>query len=227
MLENPEMRHLVYLLLVANVVYFGWNLFDSRLPSSAREVPALPPGVERLKLLEEQHAGAAQDKAVRDIETLTSAQPPAAGASIICQALGPFYAASNIDSIATSLAGLGLQPARREVESQELEGYWVFLPAMDAAELQRVTAVLKSNNDSEYFVGKGNFVALGTFREYKRAESRLEVVRGMGLEAQLEERFVTRQATWLDIESDGSSAAELKRLAAENSSLQLLDLVCY
>jgi hypothetical protein len=49
----------------------------------------------------------------------------------------------------------------------------------------------------------------------------------MGLEATLEERFVTQNAFWLDIQSDGSATQQLQRIAEGNSSLQLVDLACY
>jgi hypothetical protein len=222
------MRHLVYLLLVANVVFFGWNLFESQSPETrVQALPPLPDNVSRLVTLQEQQAAAPADDVVTDIEILTTEQPPGAGATVVCQALGPFLAVDAVRPVAAELGELGLQPVQRQVESKELTGYWVYLPAMSREEIRTVLGTLEDYNDKEYYVGKGNFISLGTFKGMERAERRLESVRKMGLEAVLEERFATQNAFWLDIQSDGSAAEQLQRIAERNSSLQLVDLACY
>ena len=222
------MRHLVYLLLVANVVFFGWNLFDNHSPESrVIKMPPLPDNVSRLVTLQEQQADATGENVITDLETLTAEQPPGAGAALQCQALGPFLAVDAMQQIAAELGELGLQPEQRQVESKELTGFWVYLPAMSRDEIRTVLGTLEDYNDKEYYVGKGNFISLGTFKSMERAERRLESVRKMGLEATLEERFATQNSFWLDIQSDGSASEQLQRIAEGNSSLQLVDLACY
>jgi hypothetical protein len=223
------MRHLVYLLLVANVVFFGWKLFETQAPEPlVRAMPPLPANVSRLVTLQEQQAAAASgEEVVTEIETLTMEQPPGAGAATVCQALGPFLAVDAMRPIAAELGELGLQPEQRQVESKELVGFWVYLPAMPREEIRTVLATLEDYNDKEYYVGKGNYISLGTFKSMERAERRLQSVRKMGLEATLEERFATQTSFWLDIQSDGSATEQLQRIAEGNSSLQLVDLACY
>ena len=222
------MRHLVYLLLVANVVFFGWKLFEAQSPEPlVRAMPPLPDNVSRLVTLQEQQAATAGEQVVTDLETLTAEQPPGAGAVLQCQALGPFLAVDAMRPIAAELGELGLQPEQRQVESKELVGFWVYLPAMPREEIRTVTATLEDYNDKEYYVGKGNFISLGTFKSMERAERRLQSVRKMGLEATLEERFATQTSFWLDIQSNGSATEQLQRIAEGNSSLQLVDLACY
>ena len=222
------MRHLVYLLLVANVVFFGWKLFETQSPEPlVRAMPPLPDNVSRLVTLQEQQAATAGEQVVTDLETLTAEQPPGAGAVLQCQALGPFLAVDAMRPIAAELGELGLQPEQRQVESKELVGFWVYLPAMPREEIRTVTATLEDYNDKEYYVGKGNFISLGTFKSMERAERRLQSVRKMGLEATLEERFARQTSFWLDIQSNGSATEQLQRIAEGNSSLQLVDLACY
>lgn len=222
------MRHLVYLLLVANVVFFGWKLFETQSPEPlVRAMPPLPDNVSRLVTLQEQQAATAGEQVVTDLETLTAEQPPGAGAVLQCQALGPFLAVDAMRPIAAELGELGLQPEQRQVESKELVGFWVYLPAMPREEIRTVLATLEDYNDKEYYVGKGNFISLGTFKSMERAERRLQSVRKMGLEATLEERFATQTSFWLDIQSNGSATEQLQRIAEGNSSLQLVDLACY
>lgn len=222
------MRHLVYLLLVANVVFLGWNLFETQSPEPlVRALPPLPDNVSRLVTLQEQQAATAGEEVVTDLETLTAEQPPGAGAVLQCQALGPFLAVDAMRPIAAELGELGLQPEQRQVESKELVGYWVYLPAMPREEIRTVLATLEDYNDKEYYVGKGSFISLGTFKSMERAERRLQSVRKMGLAATLEERFTTQTSFWLDIQSNGSATEQLQRIAEGNSSLQLVDLACY
>ncbi len=222
------MRHLVYLLLIANVVFFGWKLFETQSPEPlVRALPPLPDNVSRLVTLQEQQAATAGEEVVTDLETLTAEQPPGAGAVLQCQALGPFLAVDAMRPIAAELGELGLQPEQRQVQSKELIGYWVYLPAMPREEIRTVLATLEDYNDKEYYVGKGSFISLGTFKSMERAERRLQSVRKMGLAATLEERFTTQTSFWLDIQSNGSAREQLQRIAEGNSSLQLVDLACY
>ena len=222
------MRHLVYLLLVANLVYLGWNVFESSsTPEQARHLPPLPATVTRLVTLQEREAEEQKPDEVSSIEDLTVEQPPGAGAVIQCQALGPFLAAKDMQVLESRLLDLGLQPTQRELESKELIGYWVYLPAMPQEDIKATLAILKKHKDKEYYVGKKNFISLGTFKGVSRAERRLKQAREMGLDAILEERFTSRSTWWLDIQSDSAAAGQLSGIVAGRPELQLVELACY
>lgn len=222
------MRHLVYLLLVANLVYFGWNVFESSsVIETQRQLPPLPATVSPLVTLQEREAEAPTTDDVSIIEDLLEEQPPGAGAVVLCQALGPFMAIDDLQTVESRLLDLGLQPTQRELQSKKLIGYWVYLPAMSPEEVQEVLAILKKNRDKEYYVGKKNFISLGTFGGMARAERRLKETREMGLDAILQERFAAQSSWWLDIQSNGSATEELNSLVEDRPELQLVDLVCY
>jgi len=222
------MRHLVYLLLVANLIFFGWNVFESSSTSEqVRQLPPLPATVTRLVTLQEREAEEEKPDEVSSIEELTVEQPPGAGAVIQCQALGPFLAAKDMQVLESRLLDLGLQPTQRELESKELIGYWVYLPAMPQEDIKATLAILKKHKDKEYYVGKKNFISLGTFKGVSRAERRLKQAREMGLDAILEERFTSRSTWWLDIQSDSAAAGQLSGIVASRPELQLVELACY
>jgi len=228
------MRHLVYLLLVANLAYLGWNFFESSsTPEQVRHLPPLPATVNRLVTLQEREAEeeipdeVSGIDEVSSIDDLTVEQPPGAGAAIQCQALGPFLAAKDMQVVESRLLDLDLQPTQRELESRELTGYWVYLPAMPREDARAAVAMLKQHEDKEYYVGKTNFISLGTFKGMSRAERRLKQVRNMGLDAILEKRFTSRSTWWLDIQSDGAAAEQLSGIVAGSPELQLVELACY
>ena len=228
------MRHLVYLLLVANLVYLGWNVFESRsMVETERLLPPLPAMVSPLVTLQEREAQepVMADESVIDdvsiIEDLTEEQPPGAGVVVLCQALGPFLALDDLQAVENRLVDLGLQPTQRELQSKKLIGYWVYLPAMSPEEVKAVLAILKKHKDKEYYVGKKNFISLGTFGGMARAERRLKETRKMGLDPILQERFASQSNWWLDLQSDGSAAEELNSLVEVRPELQLVDLACY
>ena len=221
------MRHLVYLLLVANLVYFGWNIVESRSTGApSHPLPPLPMTATPLVTLQEREAASRADD-TSAVEALTTEQPPGAGGAILCQALGPFLAQDDLQSLESRLVELGMQPTQRVLESKERIGYWVYLPAMSPDEVEAVRTTLKKHKDKEYFVGKSNFISLGTFEGMERAERRLKQARIMGLDAVLQERYATESTWWLDIQSNPAAAEQLNRIAEGRPDLQLIELACY
>ena len=222
------MRHLVYMLLVANLAYLGWNIFTSGSQQTLTVNTSPQPAnvVPLITLQERQAASAAADK-VTEIEQLTEEQPPGAGVAMLCQAMGPFLALEDMLLVEKHLLDLGLTPAPRHLADRELNGYWVYLPAMAREDVWAVTETLQEHRDKEYYVGKGNFISLGTFKGVERAQRRLQDVQEMGLDAILEERYNEQDSWWLDIQSDGSAKDHLLGIVDRHESIQLVDLACY
>lgn len=222
------MRHLVYLLLVANLAYLGWNVVQTRSTTGVvRQLPPLPENITHLVTLEElQELEDETEAGVSDIQELTQAEPPRAGIAVVCQSIGPFLAAKTKQEVADRLAELGLETTQRSADLKEPNGYWVYLPAMERAESRRIVRMLKKNNDKEYYVGKDYFISLGTFRGIARAEKRLKSARKLGLDPVLEPRYTTREVQWLDFSAQGAMVADLAGIAAEYPGLQLQGQVC-
>jgi hypothetical protein len=52
------MKHLLYLLVVVNLVYFSWHMLQGMSDEeTARELPPLPPDTRRLMTLQELQTG--------------------------------------------------------------------------------------------------------------------------------------------------------------------------
>jgi len=224
------MRHLVYLLLVANLVYFGWNLFqDGTATVSTRELPPLPASARPLVTLhelEQRTDAAATEQENKGFDALTMTQPPGAGTTAACQALGPFHADAELRAVAGKFGELGLEPRQRIAEDRKEDGYWVYLPAMERAKALQIAQQLDELNDHEYYIGRDNFMSLGTFEVISRAELRLRQVQDMGLDAILEPRYTTQDAYWLEFSDRDAATPVLEEVMGANPGLQLLTQPC-
>ncbi len=221
------MKYLVYLLVLANVAYLGWNIHQYQMAGEAvRKLPPLPAGVTQLVTLQE--LGKQQEKAgaISEVEALTSSRPPGAGAPLSCQAIGPFLAVDELQAVSEELRQHGLQTQQRAVEIQKPGGFWVYLPAMEREQVLKAVKILEENRDREYYVGKGNFLALGTFDELSRAESRLEQARKLGFEPVLETRYKSSTEYWLDIDAQTPATDALEVIMQDRPGLKIQERAC-
>lgn len=223
------MRYLVYVLLAVNVAYFGWNLFhDSGSIEAGRRLPPLPATAAPLVTIKELkgESATAADGAVEELDTLTMTQPPGAGMPAACQSLGPFHDEDELQVVAGRFFEHGLEPRQRLAEDRRENGYWVYLPAMERAAALRIAEDLEEHKDHEYYIGKDNFMSLGTFKEISRAEIRLRQVQAMGLDAILEARYISQDAYWLEFQDGNVAQPLLDEIMAGNPGLQLQTRAC-
>lgn len=220
------MRQLIYILVMVNLVFFLWQLFQSDSGTEAAKVlPPLPSNVRALVTLDER-VQKNTESGVSDVDALTNSQPPGAGATLNCLVLGPFLAIVELEESEQRLVAMGLEPGRRSTEEQEQIGYWIYLPAMEHEEAVRITRLLDEKKDKEYFIGKDNIISLGAFKEKYRADIRVKKVRKYGLEPILEPRYRTRNLHWLDIQPPASGEVELETLKAEYSAIGIQEAAC-
>ena len=204
------MRHVIYLLVVVNLVYFTWNMLQN-VPhkGGASLVGRIPPTVGRLETIQESAAkkAFAVDEDARDnsdgspvvasppgnvevkpatadinsVQTLTASEPPGAVApSSNCHVLGPFPDDSEMKSVENRLNQLGYQPREHSSAVRVEDGYWVYLPAMEREEALRITRILKQNNDLDYLILKGNAISLGVYDGPSRVDMRLKMLHKYG-----------------------------------------------
>ena len=220
------MRHLIYLLLVLNLVFFVWQVLSNDPDiETATTLPPLPSNARSLVTLDEKDQKNAES-GVTGVEALTGRQPPGSGLPLNCLVLGPFLAIAERDETAQRLVATGFEPGRRSTEEQQQIGYWVYLPAMEYEEAKKITRMLDENKDKEYFIGKDNIISLGAFKEKYRADIRVERVRKYGIEPILEPRYKTRVLHWLDIEKPAGGEVELEALRSEFDVIGFEEAAC-
>jgi len=220
------MRHVVYLLVMVNLGFLGWNIFQSQsIRQVERDMPPIPATVAPLVTLQEKEQAAADEVSV--IEIVTVNEPPGAGTNLVCQTLGPFLARQAMQEMEEKLVAMELEPQQRETARQRPIGYWVHLPEMAREEARRQAQILDDHNDKEYFIGKDNVLSLGAFKDMKRAQKRLKHVRKLGLDAQLETRYRTVEEYWLDFQPESGAGEQLTGLVEGDPDVWLQDRACY
>jgi hypothetical protein len=222
------MRQIIYLLLIANAVYFVWNLQDgSSATRQARPLPPIPESIRSLVTLREMQEMQQEGEAdASGIETITQHEPPGAGFATACQTLGPFLTAAGLQQAASELDSRGLELRQYESEEQVQVGYWIFMPPMERGEARKITAMLDGEGDKEYYIGTDNLVALGAFDSMERAKVRLGQVRKYGLEPRLEPRYDTRTVHWLELQTVGDDRQTLAAALDDFPNIQVREASC-
>jgi hypothetical protein len=224
------MRYIVYLLLIANLLFFAWNDHQAQTVTPAvRTVPPLPAGVTSLVTLEEHARGTAAPADGQAIEALTQAAPPSALPTGKCKALGPFSKndITLVKATARRLAENGVDAVLRSVENRIENGYWIYLSGKDRQHAREMVKKLDELNDTEYYVGMGYFISLGTFEDIERANIRMADLKEKGIDdAILEQRYKNRTEYWLELPQDGVDPELMARLSEEQPGLQVHTVAC-
>lgn len=131
-------------------------------------------------------------------------EPPPPPAGRVCQTIGPFPDRARAEAFMGELAALGREPSVRAAQIEQPSGYWVYLPSMPRAEVERIIADLAAKGVKDYFIGRQNFISLGVFSDKRSAETRVNEIAALGYSPSLEPRFLTREVFWVDLEEDSS-----------------------
>jgi hypothetical protein len=223
---NKAMRHLIFLLIAINCVYFGWQVL--------RYAPAVevvhnrarppPPGIRRLVTLQEKDAR--QSAEARPIEEVTVTEPPSAASPTSCKVLGPFLAESKLEEVRKRLNTLGLvtRPQTRYVPEQV--GYTVLLAEMAYDEALRIKRKLEEQNITAYILGTNNIISLGVFKEKSHAEKVLTSARAIGLDPHLEPSYAKRTTRWLVLQDKSPRNAGVAEIIKQDAKLRLEQIAC-
>jgi hypothetical protein len=128
----------------------------------------------------------------------------AAPAENICQTLGPFLKKHDVTAVFALLARNGYEVNVRDSDTRVPNGYWVYLPAMQASQARRIVADLDAHGMTDYYIGKQNYISLGIFSGKDKAERRLQEVKRLGYEPKIDQRYRTRDVYWLDVNGHGT-----------------------
>jgi hypothetical protein len=218
------MRALFLLLVLANVAFFAWSRYFSPADASADPLPLgrqIQP--EQLRIL----APSEVPPPMAATKPAAAPTPPAAVASTAaapgsCVEWGSFTLA-DAPRAEKALEPLSLGERLAQRRTEELAGWWVFIPPQGNRQgALKKAAELKSRGIDDYFVVVDDSpyrwsVSLGVFRNEDAAQSRLAALQARGVKsAQLGPRETMVPKVWLQVRGvDSTLEARLRDIARQ------------
>lgn len=192
------MRGFALLLILANIVFFGWAHFVDVPIEAPRVAAPADTSVPRLQLATE-HPEPTQET--------PPATPDAAAASEVnkCVSIGPFQDLAAASQASASLQGAGFSARQRIERGDVWVGYWVSVPELpNQREAEQAMSRLKAGglNDVYILPGSGDtrVLSLGIFSEVARAQRRVDEARQLGFEPQVSDRKREGSVYWIDVD---------------------------
>lgn len=219
------MRIFLIFLVVLNLVYGLWQYY---VPVSHEEkLPEIPKGMKSLHLLSE-----IEPVDVKLDEETVLATKPQNLASAACFTLGPFRDKGLSDKAMAMLKGKVDKLDHRTREENEQQRYWVYIPSLQnrAAAIAKSKQLAKKKINDYYIIqtgSKNNGISLGHFREKVHAYRRLESLKSMGFEVEIEPIYQTYTVHWLDYQLSSEEAVEKEIiLELQDDGVARLDRSC-
>ena len=196
------MRAIALLLIIANLLYFGWaTLIDAppELPlsdsSSNADVPKLvlaserpvPPETKTTQLPSKPAAEVAQSSPQK------------------CVSVGPFQDLPSAVEASATLKGAGYDSRQRLAQGELWVGHWVSIGGFATHEqAERAVETLKEKGVADAYILPGvdpaNVISLGIFKENDRAQRRLNEAKNLGFNAQVADRTRAGSVYWIDVD---------------------------
>ena len=220
------MRYIVIFLLLANLVYLGWNYYQPAPSAPASELtrPLLNNG---LMLLSEFEVVAAEQARLN------------AEAARLCAQITGFASVDDANSLIAAARALGLQATLELTGTALAPRFRVFLPPASSRSIATITLDSLSERIRNagmqietYLITRGlleNAIALGVFTSLSAAEMTRQQLQELGYEAEIEEipRSDGDIEVWLkDPDSDQVGDTEWLDLSAERPELSRAENLC-
>lgn len=219
------MRIFLLFLVVLNLVYGLWQYY---VPVSHEEkLPAIPSGLKSLKLLSE-----VDPVDIKLDDETVSISNKEASVEVSCYTLGPFKDKDLSDKAMAVLKGRVSGLKDRTREESEQQRYWVYIPSLrNRAEAIAISKQLAMKKIKDYYIvrtgAKNNGISLGHFKEKVHAYRRLDNLRSLGFEVEIEPIYQTYTVRWLDYQLSGAQSVEPELLQEfQDDGVARLDRAC-
>lgn len=215
------MRLLFLILLLLNLVYFGWHHYQ--LNGDVENFSASDPGVEKLVLLYEANKQADTVVKSTQMPILEQANGMAndsgqqvAGDDSTCYEIGPFSKREDAQQLLELM-----KPDVKQVtlydKSKMLTKFWVFLPSQKNLQAaKKMVNQLASKGIKDYqiltILGKKNAISLGLYKDRKLAELQVQHIKSLGYSPEI--RVIKREVSqyWLGVAADQVDKARINAL---------------
>jgi hypothetical protein len=177
-------RAVLLVLLFLNLAFFAWAQWLA--PGDQASLPVSPKVNARPLLL------------------ASEAHPETNSTGDRCVTVGPFPTNELAVRARATLTDSGYASVPREVQTRDVDGFWVFLeaPSTPAAEKKLLDRLRRGGVADAQTVGEGaeRRISLGVFSEESRAFAQSERVAKLQLLPQIEAREKDTQSIWLDLQ---------------------------
>jgi hypothetical protein len=213
------MRALFLLLLLANLAFYAWSRYGPPTEAVDPAPAARPIEPDKLKLVAPAALPAPAPAAKKPVPSAVS-----------CLEWGSFTLA-DAPRAEQALEPLALGPKLAQRRTEEVAGWWVFMPPQGSRQAAvRKAAELKTLGVAEYFIvqEEGEYrwaLSLGVFRSEEAAQARLAALRAQGVRtARVGPRETVVPKIWLQVKSvDAPLQARLKEIARQVDGSELRD----
>jgi hypothetical protein len=229
------MRTLSLLLILCNALFLVWSqLIDVHINPLDR-TPAVradpPPRIVLAREVKKESSptpAQAPTTAPAPAATQTAAAPAVSAAG--CTSVGPFANLSDASQAQAALRAAGFSPRQRLEQGELWVGYWVSV--QNYANRDAAEEALQKLNDSginDVYLMPGtdpaNVLSLGVFSDFQRAQRRVEEVRALGLQPQIDDRKRAGSVYWLDADlSDPGQAIDTSIFQTDPRKIMRLEL---
>jgi|GEM_PF-3449622 len=229
------MRTIILFLILLNLAFYYWAS-QYHADEIVLEQPKTLAGYKPIKLLSERD----QEKDVRvsqaaleNEQVSLASQADNNFSNEKCFSLGPFTEEQKSNEVYEELFGSGIQAKQRSVNERRPKSYWVYLPARESQEAaEKTVEFLKKNNITEFYIWlappQKYAVSLGLFKRLKTARAKIDEVRKLDLDPQMEVRFDEFTEYWVDFNhNNGAAQPELiEEMLVKNDRMLILETKC-
>lgn len=222
------MRVLFLLLVLGNLAFYAWSRYGA--PADAADPGPLSRQIEpeKIKVVEPDRLPPVS-QATKPAPASVPAPAPAP-APLACMEWGSFTV-SDAPKAQQALEPLGLGERLAQRRTDEVAGWWVFIPPQrNRQAANRKAAELKGLGIGEFFIVQEEgahrwALSLGVFRTEESARARLAALRTQGVRtARVGARETVVPKIWLQVKSvDAPLQARLKEIARQVEGSELRD----
>ena len=222
---SGAVRAVFLLLVLANVAFFAWSRYVAPPEAAADPLPLTRQiAPEKMKVVQPNELPAAPAP--------RTAQAQATAVALKCLEWGSFTL-TDAPRAEKALEPLGLGPRLAQRRTEEMAGWWVFIPPQGTRPAAlRKAAELKTLSIEDYFIvqEEGPYrwaLSLGVFRTEEAAQARLATLRAQGVRsAEMGPRETLVPKVWLQVKGvDGALQAKLKETASTVEGSELRECV--
>jgi hypothetical protein len=235
------MRHLLYLLVVLNLLLLLWIYqFDEQLPPQQGGRAPLgelrivsEEALQRAKWREQQATGEDLQQPPRERQVQHAGEGAAGTAEDLCTSVGPLASSRQAAALAARLATMQQQAAIRS-EAVLKKTYEVMLPPLESrfAATRKLQELQRSGIEGAQQIRSGKYskgITFGVFHYRDDAQRRLLGVLSFADHAEIATHTERRELYWVDIDArlqEKLSAQQLATLREQFSGIEIHEVSC-